>query len=86
MTNIPWNFEPCDPEGATDVYGNPWPHAVRGRKPAGRVVTGYGYTEPQAWHDADQKSKQYDAREAVGPRGEAIVGCVGTYYIFRSGL
>ena len=74
MNDIPWNFEPCSPEGATDPAGNPWPHAVRGRKPAGRVVYGYGATEPTAWQDAERKAQQYDAREAVGQRGEAIVG------------
>jgi len=69
---LPWMLEPCDPEGATDPQGNVWPHAVRGRKPAGRLVIGYGYSEPQAWHEAEQKAAQHDAREMIGERGETI--------------
>ena len=69
---LPWIFEPCSPEGATDPAGNPWPHAVRGRKPAGRLIHGYGYTEPTAYRDAEQKAQQYDAREMIGQRGEVV--------------
>ena len=68
----PWLYEPCDPEGATDPQGSPWPHAVRGRKPAGRVVYGYGTTEPAAYDDAVGKARRYDAREVLGERGEIV--------------
>ena len=85
-TPLPWNYEPCSPEGATDPQGNEWPHAVRGRKPAGRVVYGYGYTPPAAQQDAEQKARQYDAREVLGERGEIVnpLQACGTYIVFRS--
>jgi hypothetical protein len=70
MTPLPWIFEPCSPEDVTDPAGQPWQHAVRGRKPAGRVVTGYGHTPPAADADARTKATQYAAREVIGERGE----------------
>jgi hypothetical protein len=71
--SLPWVFEPCENEGPIcDPAGQPWQHAVRGRKPAGRLVTGYGHTAPAADHDARQKAQQYDAREVLGERGEVI--------------
>jgi hypothetical protein len=72
-TQLPWQFEACSPEDATDPAGQPWQHAVRGRKPAGRVVTGYGHTPPAADADARTKATQYDAREVLGERGEVKV-------------
>jgi hypothetical protein len=91
----PWVFEPCSPEDATDPAGQPWQHAVRGRKPAGRLVTGYGHTPPAADADAREKAQQYDAREVLGQRGEivaptmpaaSIVGFFGRYGISESML
>lgn len=73
MIPLPWNFEPCENEGPIrDPKGTPWQHAVRGRKPAGRLVMGYGHTEPAAHQDARDKAHQYDARETLGERGEVM--------------
>ena len=72
MTSLPWVFEPCSPEDATDYQGTPWPHAVRGRKPAGHVVIGYGLTEEYAGEDARNKAQVYDANEMLGQRGETV--------------
>jgi len=66
----PWMFEPCSPEGATDPLEREWPHAVKGAKPGGRSVVGYGYTEPQAYDAARDAAERYDAREVMGERGE----------------
>ena len=66
-----WLFEPCENEGdARDRTGRPYPHAVRGQKPGGRVVHGYGHTEPQAHEDAVKHAKLFDAQETIGQRGE----------------
>lgn len=73
MTQLPWVFEPCDPEDACDPVGQPWPHAVRGRKPAWPMVMGYGHSEIAADTDARRKAQQQDAREVLGERGEAII-------------
>ena len=75
---LPWIFEPCSPEDTTDPAGQPWQHAVRGRKPAGRLVTGYGHNLSDADHDARTKATQYDARELLGERGEVKVPIMGT--------
>ena len=72
MTQPTWVFEPCDPDSELSPAGYVWPHAVRGRKPAGRLVMGYGYTPPQAQSDAEQKAREYDAREVLGERGEVV--------------
>lgn len=66
-------FEPCDPEGVTDPTGQPWGHAVRGRKPARPEVRGYGHTLPDAERDARTKATQYDAREVLGERGDVRI-------------
>lgn len=66
MTQLPWQFEPCDPDGARDAAHMPWAHAVRGRREQGRTVTGYGHTEPLAYEDARQEAQKFDAREVLG--------------------
>ena len=77
-TNYPWVFEECENEGPIcDHTGQPWRHAVRGRKPAGRLVIGYGHTLPAADQDAREKATRYDAREVTGERGESITPTMG---------
>ena len=70
---LDWLFEPCSPEDVCDPAGLPWAHAVRGRKPARPVITGYGHTPGAADADARTKATQYDAREMLGERGEVTV-------------
>ncbi len=77
-TQFPWQFEPCDPEGASDPHGALWEHAVRGRKPQRPVVMGYGHTLPAADFDAREKASQQDARDVLGERGEVITPVMGT--------
>lgn len=76
-TQLPWVFEPCDPEDARDTYGQPWPHAVRGRKPKRPVVMGYGHHPDDAERDAIHKAHQQDAREVLGQRGESMIPAGG---------
>ena len=67
----PWRFEECENEvPVCDPAGQPWRHAVRGRKPAGRLVMGYGHHPDDAERDATHKAHQQDAREVLGERGE----------------
>jgi hypothetical protein len=68
--NRPWRFEPCDPEGERTPLGDVWPHAVRGVKPGGRRVMGYGYSEGAAQESAEEAARYADARETIGERGE----------------
>lgn len=68
--NQPWIYEPCDPGDARDRMGRPYPHAVRGQRPVGRQVMGYGQTEPQAYEDAVKHAGLFDAQETIGQRGE----------------
>ncbi len=75
--NLPWVYEPCDPEDAADIHGIPWGHAVRGARPGGRRVMGYGHTEPQAQYDATRKATEFDARETIGQRGEIVTAKLG---------
>ena len=75
---LEWIFEPCSPEGALRPTGQEWPHAVRGRKPEGRYVIGYGDTPPQAQSEAEQRAREYDAYEVIGERGEIIAPVIGT--------
>ncbi len=70
IPNYPWVFEPCSTEDVCDPAGNPWSHAVRGRKPQRPPVVGYGHTEGAADFDARAKASQQDAREVLGERGE----------------
>ena len=72
-TQLPWAFEPCSPEDATDPAGTPWAHAVRGRKPQRPTIMGYGHTPSAADADARTKATQHDAREVLGQRGEVTV-------------
>lgn len=67
-----WLFEPTDPEGARDMHGNPWQHAVRGRKPQRPAVIGYGHTEQAAEEIARRRAQEQDAREVLGERGEVV--------------
>ena len=72
-SQLPWQFEPCENEGPIcDPVGQPWQHAVRGRKTAGRLVIGYGHTPTAADYSARQKAAQHDAHEMLGERGEII--------------
>ncbi len=71
-TELPWRFEPTDPEGIRDTAGLPWQHAVRGRKPQRPAVMGYGPTPTAADADARTKATQQDAREVLGQRGEVV--------------
>lgn len=78
-TRLPWNFEPCENEGERDDKGTLYPHAVRGRREEGRMVTGYGHTAPAADTDARRAAQQFDAHEVLGERGEVIhTVCAGT--------
>ncbi len=72
-----WLFEECSPENVCDPQGTPWQHAVRGRKPAGLLVTGYGHTPNAADADARTKASQFDAREMLGERSETIQPIMG---------
>lgn len=63
---LPWQFEPCDPDGACGVAHIPWGHAVRGRREGGRSVMGFGRTPPLAEQDARQEAQRFDAREVLG--------------------
>lgn len=63
---IDWNYEPCSPEGALSPHDVPWPFATRGRKPGGRTVMGYGYSQPAADSDAREEARRFDAREVLG--------------------
>jgi len=74
-TPIPWQFEPCDPEGALDAAHMPWGHAVRGRREQGREVRGYGHTEPLAYEDARQEAQKFDAREVLGIKIVVLSQC-----------
>ena len=77
MTVYKWLFEPGGPEDACDTYGQPWAHAVRGRKPQRPVVYGYGHHPDDAERDAVHKAHQQDAREVLGERGETIAPIMG---------
>lgn len=71
MSDPIWRYEPCDPEGAQNIFGEPWPHAARGVRPYGSgriVVHGFGMTEPQAMADAHRKAEEHNAR--IPPIGE----------------
>lgn len=73
MTTLPWIFEECENEGPIcDPVGQPWKHAVRGRKPARPAVVGYGHTPSTADEDARRKATQQDAHEILGQRGEVV--------------
>ncbi len=76
-TEYPWMFEPTDTEGKCDPAGQPWAHAVRGRKPQRPVVFGYGHTPSAAEFDARSKASQQDARDVLGERGEVITPLAG---------
>ncbi len=71
-TQLPWLFEPVDPEGARDHTGKPWQHAVRGRKPQRPSVIGYGHHPDDAEQHAIREAHQQDAREVLGQRGEVV--------------
>ena len=77
IPQFPWQFEPCSPEGASDSTGQPWAHAVRGRKPQRPAVMGYGHTESAADFAAREKASQQDAREVLGDRGEVVTAKLG---------
>ena len=71
-THYPWVFEPCSTEDVCDLAGQPWAHAVRGRKPQRPAVVGYGHHPDDAERDATHKAHQQDAREVLGERGEVV--------------
>ena len=81
MPELPWIFEECSPEDVCDPTGQPWAHAVRGRKPQRPVVMGYGHTPNAADADARTKATQYDAREMLGERGEVKTKCQNDFGI-----
>lgn len=69
--NVPWNFEDC---AAEDAAGNParepqsnreYTHGARGRRP-GRVVYGYGFSQPQADERCRHAADVSDAYEVIG--------------------
>ena len=72
IPQFPWQFEACSPEGACDLSGTPWRHAVRGCKPDRPAVMGYGHHPDDAERDATHKAHQQDAREVLGERGEVL--------------
>ena len=71
-THYPWCFEPCSPEDECDPAGQPWAHAVRGRKPQRPSVIGYGHAPDEAEDHAIREAHQQDAREVLGERGEVV--------------
>ena len=70
--NYPWIYEPCSPEDVCDPTGQPWAHAVRGRKPQRPSVIGYGHTPDEAEDHAVHEAHHQDAREVLGERGEVV--------------
>lgn len=80
---LPWVFEPCENEGpVNDPAGQPWQHAVRGRRPLRPVVTGYGHSEGAADADARTKASQADAREVLDERGELVPVKLGVESVY----